>query len=248
MYKTILKVAVFLGLIAYLIFALLRLNRNEEGQECTGLEINIDDDQQTGFLDENEVRDLLVQSKHYPEGELLEKIDLAELESVLVASPYIDEALCFKTVDGKVSMQITPRVPVLHVLNAQGEDYYIDNRNGTMPRGHHTADLIVMTGNVPRAKAGSLYSPLGVFLSEDDFWSQQIQEIHVTQEGELQLTPRIGEHIILLGDTSDIEDKLQRMRTFYTEGLDRAGWNRYQTLDLRFKGQVIGIKKEKNKR
>ncbi len=247
MIKTLLKVAVFLGLITYLIFALVRLNRNEQGQECTGLEITIDDTSQTGFLGENEVRELLIASKHYPENELLEAVNLAELESVLVASPYINEALCFKTVEGKVAMHITPRIPVLHVLNSAGEDFYIDNCGSTMPRGHHNINLIVMTGNINRATAGKLYSPMGRLLSEDEFWNQQIQEIHVNTAGELELTPRIGDHIILLGDTSDLNDKLQRMRTFYTEGLDRAGWNLYKAIDLRFKDQVIGIKKDKKK-
>ena len=246
MFKTVLKIFVFLGLLAYLIFALVRLNRNEKGQDCTGLEITIDDRQQTGFLGENEVRELLVSSKHFPEGELLDKVDLAELESVLVASPYIDEALCFKTVEGKISMHIKPRVPVLHVINDKGEDFYIDNCGTTMPRGHHTSDLIVMTGNVPRATAGPLYSEMGTMLARDDFWNGQIQEIHVTPQGEMEITPRIGEHIIILGDTSCLRDKLQRMKTFYTEGLDRVGWNRYKAIDLRFKDQVIGIKKDKH--
>ena len=247
MYKTILKVVVFLGVIAYLAFALLRLNRNERGQVCTGLEISIDDARQTGFLGENEVRELLIKSKYFPENELLERVDLAALESVLVASPYIDKALCYKTVEGKVAMHIRPRVPVLHVLNAEGEDFYIDNCDSIMPRGHHTADLIVMTGNVPRATAGALYSRMGIFLSSDEFWNQQIQEIHVTHGGELEITPRIGDHIILLGDTSDIREKLERMQTFYSEGLDKVGWNRYKAIDLRFKDQVIGIKKDKKK-
>ena len=247
LFKTALKVIVFLGLIAYLVFALVRLNRSSEGQVCTGLEITIDDTGQTGFLGENEVRELLIASKHYPENELLDSVNLAELESILVANPYINEALCFKTVEGKVAMHIKPRVPVLHVLNDAGEDFYIDNCGTTMPRGHHTINLIVMTGHVDRVSAGPHYSPMGVQLSADEFWNQQIQEIHVNAAGELELTPRIGDHIILLGDTSNLTDKLQRMRTFYTEGLDRAGWNRYKAIDLRFKDQVIGIKKDKKK-
>ena len=245
-FKTLLKVFIFLGLIAYLIFAFFHLNRNEQGQECTGLEIVIEDTGNRGFLGENEVRELLIASKHYPENELLEDVNLAELESVLVASPYIDKALCFKTVESKVAMHITPRIPVLHVLNDAGDDFYIDNCGGIMPRGHHTINLIVMTGHIDRATAGKRYAPMGVLLSEDEFWNQQIQEIHVTPAGELELTPQIGDHIILLGDTSNLTDKLYRMRTFITEGLDQAGWNRYKAIDLRFKNQVIGVKRDRH--
>lgn len=242
MFKTIIKILILFGVGAYLIFALTMMKKPEGSQECTGMAIVVHDEQQTGFVNENEVRELLVNKKIFPEGQPLDDIDLAQLESVLVASPYIDEALCYKASDGKLSVQITPRRPVLHVLNDAGDDFYIDNKGATMPRGHHQIDLIVMTGRVPRKTAGRLYSQLGVTLSEDTFWNKQIEEIHVTPGGELQLTPRVGEHIIILGDTSKLDDKLHRMRTFYTEGLNKAGWNLYKTIVLKYDDQVICTK------
>lgn len=240
--KTFLKILVLLGVSAYLIFAL--VVRGEKGQEkvCTGLDIIINDELNTGFINENEVRELLVAKKLFPEGRALSEVDLEQLEKVLTSSPYIDAALCYQTAEGRVTIQLTPRHPVLHVINEQGDDFYIDNVGGTMPRGHHVIDLIVMTGNVPRAKAGALYSQLGSRLENDEFWNRQIEEIHVTSAGELELTPRIGQHIILLGDTSDIDDKLSRMLTFYEKGLNKAGWNRYKTISLKYANQVICTK------
>ena len=245
--KTILKLLVFLGLVAYLIFALVKFNRPAQSPECTGLDIVISDEQCTDFINENEIRELLVSKKLFPEGRALDDVDLTELEAILVASPYIDEALCFKTAEGHVAIHVTPRVPVLHVLNSDGEDFYVDNREGTMPRGHHTIDLLVMTGNVPRATAGPLYSGMGRQLGRDPFWSQEIQEIHVRPDGDIELTPRVGEFTILLGDTSRLDDKLSRMRTFYTEGLGKAGWNRYKVINLKFDGQVVAERREEKK-
>ena len=240
--KTILKLLVFLGLAAYLIFALVKFNRPAQSPECTGLDIIINDEQCTDFINENEIRELLVSKKLFPEGKALDDVDLTQLETVLIASPYIDAALCYKTADGRVTIQVTPRVPVLHVLNSEGEDFYIDNLGGTMPRGHHIIDLPVLTGNVPRKTAGPLYSKMGMQIGRDAFWSQEIQEIHVRTDGDIELTPRVGDFTILLGDTSKLEDKLSRMHTFYTEGLDKAGWNRYKVINLKFDGQVIGVK------
>lgn len=244
MFKTLFKIFILFGLLAYLIFAVIMLRKTEPHQECTGLDIVINDEQQAGFINENEVRQLLVSKKLFPEREPLQQIDLAKLESALHTSPYIDKVLCYKTAEGQVSIQITPRHPVLHVLNHDGDDFYIDNQGATMPRAHHHVDLIVMTGHVPRANAGQRYHKLGDILSRDSFWNRQIQEIHVTPKGELQLTPKVGQHTIILGDTSRIEDKLYRLRTFYTEGLDKAGWNRYQTIDLTFDDQIVCTKKE----
>ncbi len=228
---------------AYLIFAVVRLNNTDDEVVCNRLDIVVHDPDHTGFINENEIRELLVAHKLFPEGKAMKDIDLVRLEKVLTASPYIDEALCYKTSNGKVTMQVTPRIPLLHVLNQAGEDFYIDNKGGTMPRGHHEIDLIVMTGHVNRKTAGRLYAPMGRMLAKDSFWNNRIQEIHITEAGEIELTPSIGDHIIQLGDTSRLTDKLSRMQTFYTEGLDKAGWNRYKTINLKFNNQVICTKR-----
>ena len=239
MYKTFFKVFLLLGVVVYLIFALVKFNRPDESPVCQGLDIHILDEQGTDFVNENEVRELLANHKIFPEGQLLEQVNLAQLESLLVASPYINQALCYKTAQHTIMMQITPRVPVLHVLNTAGEDFYIDSCGGTMPRGHHAIDLIVMTGDINRKAAGKRYAPMGKMLANDNFWQKQIQEIHVTPDGELEITPRVGNHTILLGDTAHLADKLSRMKTFYTEGLNKAGWNRYKTISLKFDRQVV---------
>ena len=243
MFKTFFKVFILLGAIAYLIFALVKFNRPDESPLCQGLDIRILDQQGTNFMNENEVRELLVSHKLFPEGQRLDQVNLAQLESLLVASPYIDQALCYKTAQQTIMMQITPRIPLLHVLNSAGEDFYIDNCGGTMPRGHHAIDLIIITGNVNRQTAGQRYAPLGRLLATDSFWQKQIQQIHVTPSGELEITPRVGDHTILLGDTTHLADKLSRMKTFYTEGLNKAGWNRYKTISLKFDQQVVCTKR-----
>jgi len=243
MWKTILKVCILTGVAAYLTFAVTTLNRSDENQVCRGLGIIVHDADSTGFINENEVREMLVANKLFPEGKAIKDIDLAKMEKVLVASPYIDKALCYLAADGRVGIQVTPRIPVLHVLNNAGEDFYIDNRGSIMPRGYHQIDLIVMTGNINKKTAGPLYAPMGRMLNKDDFWNRQIQEIHITHAGEIEITPRIGDHIIQLGDTSALADKLYRMRTFYTEGLDKAGWNKYKTISLKFNNQVICTKR-----
>ena len=243
MYKTLLKILILLGVVAYLIFALVTFSRPADGQDCTGLDIVIEDNHGTGFVGENEVREWLVSHNKFPEGEKLTDIDLAQMEQVLEKNPYIDRALCYTTAEDKVVIRITPRIPLLHVINQKGEDFYIDNQGGTMPRGHHTLNLIVVTGNVPSSTAGALYSPMARVITEDSLWSRQIQEIHVDADGEIWLTPEGAIHIVLLGDTSNIADKLARLAVFYNEGLNKAGWNIYKTISLKYDNQVIATKR-----
>ena len=53
-YKTLLKVVILLGVAAYLVFALTTLNRPQQEPECKGLDIVVNDEQHTDFINEND--------------------------------------------------------------------------------------------------------------------------------------------------------------------------------------------------
>ena len=237
--KTTAKVLALLGMAAYFILAITLFNHDSSPAVCTGLDIYVDDPFNTGFVTDSEVRDMLIREKEYPEGQALDSISLAHLEDVLHRYPYIDQAQCHYTPDGHIVMMLTPRTPVLHVLDNSGRDYYIDNCGDIMPRGYHTSNLIVLSGNVDSLTAGSLYAPLALRLNTDTFWMAQAQEIHINTKGDIELIPRVGGHIIELGDTSNLNDKLKRMRIFYREGLSRTGWKKYSRISLKYDGQVV---------
>ena len=57
--------------------------------------------------------------------------------------------------------------------------------------------------------------------------------------------PTYGEHVILLGDPGNFEDKLQRVRIFYKNGFPTVGWNKYKAINVAFDGQIVCIKKDK---
>jgi cell division protein FtsQ len=48
-----------------------------------------------------------------------------------------------------------------------------------------------------------------------------------------------GDQKILFGDTADIENKLNNLLAFYKNISSKIGWDKYQTLDIRFKDQVV---------
>lgn len=241
MFKTAFKILVLIGVTAYLIFALTTLNHPAKHSQCIGVDITVTD---TTFLNEDGVRQILINKKLSPEGLSFDDIHLAKLESCLVASSLVRNALCYQTPEGKVAIRVTPRKPILHVLNSDGDDFYIDDMGGSMPRQERATDLVVMTGNVPKATAPELYARLGMIINADTFWRSNIEEIHVDNSGEIQLTPRLGSHIIILGDTSAVKDKLHRMRLFYDKAIGHAGWNRYKTISLKYDNQIVCTKWE----
>ena len=104
---------------------------------------------------------------------------------------------------------------------------------------------MVATGSITPKYARQNLTRLGRVIQDNPFWNKQIQQIHVLENGEVELVPRVGKHIILLGQPTDVERKLDRMKEFYTEGLNRVGWNKYSQISLKYDNQIICKKNKK---
>ena len=81
------------------------------------------------------------------------------------------------------------------------------------------------------------------WLRGDDFWSAEIVQIvaGTTSFGTIDVTliPRSGDFKILLGELDAPQQKLDRLMSFYRNGLVHTGWNRYKTINLRYNNQVV---------
>ena len=63
--------------------------------------------------------------------------------------------------------------------------------------------------------------------------------------GEIILVPRVGDHIIEFGNTDHAAEKLSKLYTFYSRGLNTIGWDKYEKLNIEFNDKVIGTRKNK---
>ena len=112
-----------------------------------------------------------------------------------------------------------------------------------MPGEGHAAHLPVATGKITQTMAEGALFELAQLLAKDEFWSKQIEQINVTHDGELELVPQVGNHILFLGKPVHMEEKLARIHTFYEKALNQIGWNKYSRINVEFDNQVICKKK-----
>jgi cell division protein FtsQ len=80
-------------------------------------------------------------------------------------------------------------------------------------------------------------------IQKDSFFMAQIAQVNITPSGEFEMIPTIGSHTVLIGTADQLEDKLNRLFTFYKKVLVPAGINAYEVLDLRFDHQLVALKK-----
>ena len=104
-----------------------------------------------------------------------------------------------------------------------------------------TEGFKVATGNHAQIKLCNFVN----YLQSDELWRNQITQIYVNAANELELVPRVGNHIILLGGLDDYENKMNKLEAMYSKGFEITDWNAYSLINLKFKDQVI-CKKRNN--
>ena len=247
MIKKILLLIAMLALIVYLVVAITAFNNKPHYQTCNDLELTIKDTINAGFINKGELKNILQQQGIYPIGKKMDLISTKYLEIVLEKYPLIDQAECYKTPSGKVCIEVTQRFPLLRIMADNGDNYYIDNKGSIMPpEAKCIAHRVVITGNVEKYFAKSNLYKFGLYLQNNKFWDAQIEQINVLPDKDVELVPRVGNHVIFLGKLDDFEQKLGRLKTFYTKGLNQVGWNKYSRISLEFKNQIICSKPVKD--
>lgn len=241
-------------LAVYLLLAITAFNKPEDkGQLCEEVVINISDESTNGFLTSDEIKRILVDKKLYPKNQPLKFINPRSIEELLKVTPFVNTAQCYKTEGGKVFIEITQRTPIIRIKSINGEDYYIDDKGGIMPNSKYTSDLIIATGYITKPFARTYITLLIDHIMKSDFWRNQIEQINVLQDQSIEIVPRVGDHIVLIGKlpnhrnidrrSKEVEEfitrKLERLEKFYKYGLSQVGWNRYKYINIEFDNQII---------
>lgn len=93
----------------------------------------------------------------------------------------------------------------------------------------------------------------------NELWRNQIEQINVLPDRGIELVPRVGNHIIYIGNLPEtnlidkreqaisdfVNKKMNRLEKFYKYGLSQAGWNKYSYINIEFDNQII-CKKHQN--
>lgn len=244
--KIAVKIFLLVAVSVYLVFALAKFAGRSEEQTCETVDIAFSDSDACNLVSKEYVTQLLAKHKIYAEGQKIGKIDMRKIESILSKDPFIQSASCYCSAAGNLCINVVPERPVLHIITKH-DNYYIDRNGVTMPVGNLNFDLCIATGNITKDFAKRKLAGLAAYLHDEEFWDNQIEQIHVTDTNRIALFPRVGAHTIILGNTDNVADKMSRLELFYKKGLTKAGWNKYETIDLSFDGQVVCTKAKKHK-
>ena len=243
MLKKILTFAALFLLVGYVVLSVVAFCKSPEGQVCGGVQLEMRDSTEVGYMTTDDIVALLKKNNLDPTGQLLDEVSLTDIEKGLEQSPLIRNCECYKTLNGQVVVSVECRRPILRVISNTGDSYYLDEEGELIEHIAKAVYLPVATGHVTREYAQKELLPLAQYLQGSALWNAQVEQICVTQNGDIELIPRVGNHIIVLGRPDNYADKFEKLQTFYEEGLGELGWDRYSRINVGYDGQVVATKK-----
>lgn len=180
-------------------------------------------------------------------------ISIRRLEQRVGANPWVKKADLFFDSKQVLWVKVTEREPVARLFTDEGASFYVDGEGARLPlKDNYPIALPVFTScplqrhawtKADTALAGEIVV-LSRYLATHPFWMSMVQQVEVTGSREFELVPSIGDNVLRIGDTSDLDQKFNRLRVFYERVIPHVGWDKYAALDARFAGQVIGVRRD----
>jgi cell division protein FtsQ len=231
---------------------------------CKMVDIRIMQHDSDFYITPNEVRKLIEEQQGDVVGKSMDKINVHKIEQMLGNNPFIADAEVYATLDGNLEVRLVQKKPIVRIINNDDESFYIDSAGSIVPLSNNYAPkVLIVNGNINEPY--SMYNTrnvkqmihdtsvhsflpgiykLATYIRKNTFWNSQVTQVYIDTAKDFCLVPRVGNQRIVLGDTTDMEQKFNRLWVLYHNGLTATGkWNDYTTINLKFNHQIVCTKK-----
>ncbi len=243
--KTLMRCIISIVLAAYLILAVSWARTQASSSICSGVEIVVTDTLRSQFVTPREITKELGDMPLSADTLPLSVINTDSIERVLSRIDKIEDVNCVITTSGKVRVTVDPLLPVARIFDGD-RSYYINKagkRISASARYH--SDVPVISGRFDSTFTPAELLPLVYYLNADSAWNSFITHIKADNPRDIILVPLIHGHVINLGDMNDLDNKFYRLSRAYREILPVKGWDFYDTLSVKWSGQLVATRRVK---
>lgn len=243
-------IALSVGVLTLLVAAI----ETRNAKPCSDLKITITGPKDALFVDQKDVRKILLAINHNDiVGRPLKDFDLRRMEDSLESDPWISNAELFFDNNRVLQVKVTEKEPIARVFTITGNSFYIDTALFRLPlNDKFTPRLPVFTGFPSdrkrwKGKDSVLMSEvkdISLFLREDPFWMAQIDQVDIDAERNFRMVPKVGKHIVEFGNGKDVEKKFRKLFIFYRDVVNKTGWSRYASVNVGYHGQIVATRKD----
>ncbi len=257
--KRIMKIFVWIIILAYIVVIPGFIVDRSGKTPCNLIDIRLPDSLSSRFVTQDDILNVINKRDNQMLGYPIETLNTREIETRLVLHPALKKVEVYKTIGGKLHIEAIQRVPVVRIMNNKGTSFYLDAEGAVIPFSEKfTPRVLIANGyinepeeirrelmikNIDSDNIVKQVHELGCFISSDDFWKAQIEQIYVNKKGEFELVPRVGAYRIILGSFDSYREKFRKLYVLFEKGLNKVGWNKYETINLKFDGQIVCTKR-----
>ena len=255
--KNIINITIWFILIAGIFVLVGFINVEQKKITCKSLNISIDYAGGSPMITVDNIKNQIYLAYDSLVGKRLTEINLAEVEDMINNIPQVANAEVYTSLTGKMKINVTQRSPILRIINSSGQSFYIDQTGAAMPvTPGLPSRVMVASGNIKTKYSDTLnmnnstVNPLlkdlytlSSYIYNDPFLNAQIEQIFVTKKQEFELIPKVGRQLIIFGSIENMENKFDKLIVFYHQGMNKTGWDKYKTINLKFENQVVCSKK-----
>jgi len=202
------------------------------------------------FIEREEIDAILKQGQGSLMGRRLNDINFEKIERTIKSNPFIAFAKVYADMDGTVHIEIQQRQPVLRVVNANDQDFYIDMNGLKMPvSSNFTANVLVANGKIMEYFSGKVDTLItgvakdlyktALYVKQDTLWEAQIEQVFVNDKNDIELIPRVGNQRIILGTADSLDVKMRNLLAFYKQAMPKVGWETYKTINIKYTNQIV---------
>ena len=224
----------------------------KEEKKCTSIQIELVGENTAAlFMDEKEILQI-IHEQGVKEGLPIGAVNLNTLEKYLQTIRWVKNVELFLDNTQSLQVRIEQRIPIARIFTASGNSFYIDKEGLQLPLKQLTVLRLPVFTNFPTDQE-KLSKPDSLLLNDvlhftqavatDSFFMAQTAQVNIATNGDFELVPSVGDHLVLIGSVENIEDKLNRLYTFYKKVWVQSGLNAYQVIDCRFDNQIVALKK-----
>jgi len=257
--KKILQISLWLLLFAGIIVITGFAITEKKSVKCTKLDVFVNDVQPITFINQAEINEIIRKNFGALPGQLLKNINTGLIENTLDKNPYIEDANVYTSLLGEITIDVTRERPLVRIINDVNESYYLSQNGKPMPvKEGFTYRAILASGFITDKYSNIMYQTFACDSSdavckellskihrlagviENDKWlNEVVEQIYVNQEGEIELVPAKGDFLIILGGVDDLEVRLENLKAFYCVGLPKFGEEKLESINLKFRNQVV---------
>lgn len=241
--------------IVFFLFASINAVEVRQHETCKGISFEIDNGEENYFIDEQDLKKELTHQQANLIGKRMVEIDFKKVERNIDKNLFVEKAMIYKSNTGNVVIEVQPKNPIVRVWANNGMNYYVSDKWKWMPTsGKYTKKVLMITGDItdvtgaknPKDSAfNQQLKMISEFIVKDPFWSGLIDQVHVANGKKICLITSVFEPYIIFGSVDQqMENKFKKIEVFLKKCLPVIQANNYESLDISFKNQVIGTKKQ----